>query len=113
MEISNECSATSIEIDCAKFRGLLIIMFIVGLVPSYHCALVSVSGPKFFSRGNFVGPKLFLVINFVIQRFSVVEYMRMRDRKQRYINTSQTAYFIPNRFQQLLALFKLGRYFIY
>ena len=37
----------------------------------------------------------FLMINFAIQRFLVVRYMRKVDRKQNYINTSQTTYSIP------------------
>ena len=56
---------------------------------------------KSFSCEYFVGPVFFLVANFVIQRFSV------GNRKQEYINISQTAYFIPNRFQQWLVLFIL------
>ena len=73
-------------------------------------------GPKTFSGGYFVSPKLFfvgilsvqfffLVANFVIQRFSIVSWARKSDTKQKYINTSQTAYSSANRFQQLSVVY--------
>ena len=55
---------------------------------------------------------LFLVFSFVIQTFSVVGYMRKSGRKQKH-KTSQTAYSVPNRFQQLPVVFTLEKYFIY
>ena len=86
--------------------------------------LVLFHGPKFFfsrafcrsktfSRGYFVGLIFFLVANSALQRFSVVGCMRKSARKQKFINIGQTAYSIPNHFQQLPVLFILERYFIY
>ena len=66
---------------------------------------------KFFSY--FLGIIFFSQANFVIQRFSVVGCVRKSDRKQKCINTSQTAYSIQNWFQQLSVLFMLESYFIY
>ena len=70
------------SIDCAKFRGSRAIVVLMGLMPSCYRAFVCISwvwnlflwvfrGSKIFSRGYFVGLKFFLVIDFVIQRFSV------------------------------------------
>ena len=70
-------------------------------------------GSKTFSRGYFVGLIFFPVANFALQRFSVVGCMRKSERKQKFINIGQTAYSIPNHFQQLPVLFILERYFIY
>ena len=70
-------------------------------------------GSKTFSRGYFVAPIFFPVANFALQRFSVVGYMRKSERKQKFINIGQTAYSIPNHFQQLPVLFILERYLIY
>ena len=52
-------------------------------------------GPKFISWVFHGSDIFFLMINFAIQRFLVVRYMRKVDRKQNYINTSQTTYSIP------------------
>ena len=67
----------------------------------------------YFSRGYFVRSTFVLVANFVIQRFSVFGCVRKSDRKQKYISTSQIAYSISNRFQQLLVVFVLRSCFIY
>ena len=56
-------------------------------------------------RGYSVGPIFFLVANFVIQRFSIASWTRKSDTKQKYINTSQTAYSSANRFQQLSVVY--------
>ena len=117
-----------------KFRGT---RAIVNHVLSYRYAFVGISWvrnvfswviyeSKFFPRGNFVGPRLFLECiswvqtffsrvfrgsnfflrtNFVNQRFSVVDCVRNGERKLKYTKTSQTVYSIPNRFQQLSGLF--------
>ena len=75
--------------------------------------LVGISWVQIFFSWRFLGFNFFVVANFVIQGLSVVGCMRKSERKQKYINTSQTAYFIPNRFQQLSVLFILERYIIY
>ena len=48
---------------------------------------------KFSESRAIVGPWV-LVVNFEIQRFSVVGWMKKSDRKQKCINKSQTAYSI-------------------
>ena len=58
--------------ECAKSRGSRAIVGLVGLVPSCHRTFVGISwvpnffswvfrGSQIFSRGYFVGPRLFLV----------------------------------------------------
>ena len=98
------------DIECAKFRESLEIAGLVGLVPSCHFAFVGISWVRNLSRGYFVGPEFFLVsiswvqfffrvANFLIQRFSVVGYMRKSDGKQKYRNAFKTRYSTANRFQ--------------
>ena len=60
---------------------------------------------KIVFRGYSVGPIFFLVANFVIQRFSIVSWTRKSDTKQKYINTSQTAYSSANQFHQLSVVY--------
>ena len=113
---------------CLNFLGLVPfwIMCYHTVMPSWVFRESEMCGSKFFSRVNFVGPRLFLecillvhVIfswvfhgsnfflrtNFVNQRFSVVDCVRNGERKLKYTKTSQTVYSIPNRFQQLSGLF--------
>ena len=94
------------------------------------------SWSKVYSRGYFVRLKFFLMgilwvqsffswlfrgsnfffvmVNFVIQRFSVIICcMRMSGRYQKYINPSKTTYSIPSRFHQLSVLVTLEKHFIY
>ena len=89
-------------------------------MPSCHRAFMGISWVQLLSPRYFVGPKcflvdksllrnffswlfrrckiFFLVAKFLIQRFSVVGCMRKSDdRKQKYINTSQTTHSISNR----------------
>ena len=99
-------------------------MGFVGLMLSCHRVFVGIlwvlkffswlfHGFKIFSGGYSVGLFFILVANSVIQRFSIVRCMRQSDRKQQYINTFRTAHSIPDRFQQLPALFILEMYLIY
>ena len=76
--------------------------------------MVGILWVQFFLCGYFVGLVFFFFLAyFVVQRFSVVCCMRS-DRKQKYVNVSQTGvYSVSNRFQQLSGLFILERYFIY
>ena len=60
---------------------------------------------KIVFRGYSVGPIFFLVANFVIQRVSIVSWARKSDTKQKYINTSQTAYSSANQFHQLSVVY--------
>ena len=60
---------------------------------------VGISWVQIFSRGYFVDPVVFLMANFVIQRFPVAGCMRKSDRKQKYRNKSQTTYSYLHRFQ--------------
>ena len=57
-------------------------------------------GSKYFSRRYFVDH----VVNFVIQRFSLASCIRKSEKKEKYINTSQTMHSIPNRFEHLSVL---------
>ena len=59
--------------------------------------LVGISWVPNFSRGCFVDLKY---LSWVFHGSSI----KKSDRKQKYINTSQTTHSIPNRFQQLQAL---------
>ena len=65
-------------------------------------SLVIFRGSEFFYRGYFMGPIFFFFVDiswvqflfvayFVFQRFLGVGCTRKSDRKQKYINTSQTA----------------------
>ena len=115
-----------------NFDGRLPSRGLFGLVPLRYCVFSVVQnffffvGPKFFSCvfrgsevficGHFVVPKFFLVgfqlLDFQILGFWNFQFfgcMRKGDRKQKYINTSQTKYSISNRFMQLLVLFILER----
>ena len=96
-----------------KFKTALITSFILLLVSS--CLRGYFVGPNIFSCRYFVGPIFFLLAYFMIQRLSIFGSMRKSDRKQRYINSSQTTYSIPNRFQQLPVRsgYILKRYLIY
>ena len=117
------------QFKCVKFCESHAIVGPVGLVPSSNRAFVGISWVgnffswvfcksffSFFLMTNswiqdffslvFCGSNfLFIVANFVIQRFSVVDWTRKSERKQKYINTLQTLYSIPNRFQQLPVLY--------
>ena len=64
-------------------------------MPLCHRALVSNLSlrPFFLVHISWV-QIFFLVVNFEIQRFSVVGWMKKSDRKQKCINKSQTAYSI-------------------
>ena len=74
--------------------------FLVGIlwVQSFFSGVLY--GSKYFPRGYFVDH----VVNFVIQRFSLASCMRKSEKKQKYINTSQTMHSIPNRFEHLSVL---------
>ena len=100
--------------SCGYFVGPIIFSSRYFVGPKFF--IVGISWVQNFSRGHFVGSKVFLVFlgynffsraNFVIQRFSVVGCVRKSDRKQKCINTSQTTYSIQNWFQQLSVLFML------
>ena len=56
-------------------------------------------GSKIFSCRFFVGPKFFLVYISWLKDFQLMTAWERCDRKHKYINASQTAYSIPNRFQ--------------
>ena len=118
----------SLKGECAKFRwSLAIARSVCSSAIALLCLLGCFVGPKFFSCvfrgsevficGHFVVPKFFLVgfqlLDFQILGFWNFQFfgcMRKSDRKQKYINTSQTKYSISNRFMQLLVLFILERY---
>ena len=83
--------------------------YFVGLKLFY----VSILWVQHFFSWVFCGFNFFAVANFVIQELQVVDCLRKSDKKQQYINTSQTAYSIANQFQQLPVLFILEKYIIY
>ena len=127
--------------EYAKFRRSDAILGLLGLVPSYHRAIVPswvLRWSKTFSRGYFAGPRYFLVgISwvqsfpswvyrgskiffrgyFVGPKFSLVSnfvnFSCWPQEKKWHRNISQTPYSIPNRSQQLWILLILIRYFIY
>ena len=84
-------------------------MFFVGFSSVQTFFLWIFRRSKIFFSWVFRGPIFFLVANFVIQGFSVVGCMKKSDRKQKYINASQTRHSNPNCFQQLSVLFILER----
>ena len=94
------------------------VLYFVGRAPwrilsvQCHCVIVPswlFCRPKTFPYGYFVGLKYFFV---GISRLgfpdcNIISCQLLSDKNEKYINTSQTEYSIPNRFQQLSILFIL------
>ena len=127
--------------ECAKIRVWRVIAGLVGLMPLCHRGyflgpkfflvgiswilffLVGTSLVQNFSRGYFVGPKVFLVgimwVQFFFSALISVDskifscWLHEKEWQKREMHKyAQTAYSIPNLFQQFSVLFILEKYFI-